>query len=442
MTQELVGAGVCLSVEGYVSYGLNQVSWASYTDRTDSSACWDDCVSTFGSAVVAADIWWGTNVDGGDWGNCYCSTECTCMQDVGDSDITLVVKEGTQLPGACDIEFLYWGSCDWPLDEEACEKKAEEFGMVYKGAGCWNDEAAGCTMDVHPPHHFWFNRHVNEWECGTVGYDCVCHVNAGTTTPSPTPGEVCKGDDDDDDGIIIEGPAVIGVIILHLCCFLCLCGLLREALNCCFGRPNVAPHSRQDCAQSEEGTPQPPGIQMVVPAVVVPMTDPTFAVKGKVVQQPPPADLFLRMRRGVEGSLSREELRGILDRTPTNLNAEHPASGGTLTTWAAEYHRDDLISLLLARGADPLKPSKVENMTALQWATATAASVTTATPDAVARREATIALLSPPATTEGGGPVVVQAIVVESYSRSPPGREDAGRQGPLERRERELFAPI
>jgi hypothetical protein len=408
MTQELVGAGWCLSVERYLTYGANQVH-GSYTDRNDSSACWDDCVYYFGSTVVAADIEWSefyySSWNGGDWGSCYCSTECVCMQDVGQT--SLVVKEGTQLPGACDINFLYWGTCDSPLDEEACEKKAEEFGMVYKGAGCWHDEAAGCTMDVEKPH-FWFNRHVNEVECGTFGYDCVCRVNAETTTPSPTPIEVCEED-------YGGGAAVVG-LILFLCCCCCLCVALKQFYASCIARPKQAVHPRQTCAQSEEGTVLPPGIQMVVPAEVVPMTDgqPTFVVKGNVVQQyqqTPPADLFLRMRRGVEGSLSREELQRILDRTPTDLNAEHPASGGTLTTWAAEYHRDDLVSLLLARGADPLKPSKVENMTALQWATATAA---TATPDAAARREATIALLSPPVTTEGGGLMVVQATVVES----------------------------
>ena len=268
---------------------------------------------------------------------------------------------------------------------------------MYKGAGCWHDEAAGCTMDVENDN-FWFNRHVNEVECGG-GNDCVCRVNAGTTTPSPTPIEVCIDDDH-----IASMDGWIWFFLILLCCCCCCC---------CLHKRYIDNARRKQAAQSEEDTVLSPGIQMVVPAEVVPMTDgqPTVVVKGNVVQQTPPADLFLRMRRGVEGSLSREELQRILDRTPTDLNAEHPASGGTLTTWAAEYHRDDLISLLLARGADPLKPSKVENMTALQWATATAA---TATPDAAARREATIALLSPPVTTEGGGLMVVQATVVES----------------------------
>ena len=109
---------------------------------------------------------------------------------------------------------------------------------------------------------------------------------------------------------------------------------------------------------------------------------------------PSDPDWFLRMDRFRVDSLSRAQLAMLLDRTPTDLNSEHPTMGGTLLTWAAEHHRDDLIGLLLERGADPLKASKVENMDALQWATATQG--------AEERRAATIALLSSNRRGRGG----------------------------------------
>ena len=70
-----------------------------------------------------------------------------------------------------------------------------------------------------------------------------------------------------------------------------------------------------------------------------------------------------------------------------DLDAPHPSFGGTLLTWAAEFHRSDLVQELLARGADPLKVS-YEGWDALQWATNTPSSNYT-----FSDRDATIALL-------------------------------------------------
>ena len=279
MTQEHVGAGWCQTSEG--GMGSNYIG-----EYTDSSACWDDCVSIYGSTVVAADYW------GDDWGDCYCSHDCLCMHDVGDDSVTLVVKEGTQVPGACDVNYLNSGSCDWPLDEAACEAKAEEFGMNYE-AGCWHGDPPGCTIDEGLPD-MWFNRHVNNVDCGTYQIECVCNnINTGgTTTPSPTPSEVCKDEH-------FDGTAVLIVLIILLCCCCTLCvGFLFALKKCqesCFSRPTQPVHPRQAYAQSEEGTAQTGMVAsgVVVPGVAVPMTDAqsTVAVKGRVVQQPPPADL-------------------------------------------------------------------------------------------------------------------------------------------------------
>ena len=58
----------------------------------------------------------------------------------------------------------------------------------------------------------------------------------------------------------------------------------------------------------------------------------------------------------------------LVDIEGVDLDAEHELCGGTLLTWAAEYHRADLIEVLLARGANRNKKSRAEQMTALVWA--------------------------------------------------------------------------
>lgn len=72
-----------------------------------------------------------------------------------------------------------------------------------------------------------------------------------------------------------------------------------------------------------------------------------------------------------------------------DLDAESSA-GGTLLTWAAEYHRVDIVEALLAAGADIRKKDSSNNLTALEWATNSSYPVEYAP----ANRNATIAVLS------------------------------------------------
>ena len=62
-----------------------------------------------------------------------------------------------------------------------------------------------------------------------------------------------------------------------------------------------------------------------------------------------------------------------IDKEGMDLDKESDVSGGTLLTWAAEFHRSDICRVLLERNADPLKKSRVEKMNALEWATRTPA---------------------------------------------------------------------
>jgi O-acetyl-ADP-ribose deacetylase (regulator of RNase III) len=99
--------------------------------------------------------------------------------------------------------------------------------------------------------------------------------------------------------------------------------------------------------------------------------------------QAPPEGLYVK-----SSSLAQEAyMKKLGDPKMIDLDAPHPSFGGTLLTWAAEFHRSDLVQELLARGADPLKVS-YEGWDALQWATNTPSSNYT-----FSDRDATIALL-------------------------------------------------
>merc|ERR1712232_1323972 len=80
----------------------------------------------------------------------------------------------------------------------------------------------------------------------------------------------------------------------------------------------------------------------------------------------------------------QEAIKGGLD-----LDMES-AAGGTLLTWAAEYHRVDIVEALLAAGADIRKKDSSNNLTTLEWATNSSYPVEYAP----ANRNATIAVLS------------------------------------------------
>ena len=67
-----------------------------------------------------------------------------------------------------------------------------------------------------------------------------------------------------------------------------------------------------------------------------------------------------------------DDLRAMLAQSLIDLNAEHPTKRGTLLTWAAEYHREDIVKFLLEQGADP-EMSGGTLMTPRGWAESTPA---------------------------------------------------------------------
>jgi hypothetical protein len=98
----------------------------------------------------------------------------------------------------------------------------------------------------------------------------------------------------------------------------------------------------------------------------------------------PPQTMFVRLR-----DMSMADFETNIGGGGVDLDAEFEASGGTLLTWAAEYHRADMVEVLLARRADKEKKSSMEQMTPLEWATRTPALR-----GKEAQRDATIAALS------------------------------------------------
>ena len=107
---------------------------------------------------------------------------------------------------------------------------------------------------------------------------------------------------------------------------------------------------------------------------------------------PPPQEMYAGLRNMSKGGFL-VAIEGV------DLDAEHELCGGTLLTWAAEYHRADLIEALLARGANRNKKSRAEQMTALEWAMKTPAGKSDKRRGAE-RKAAAIAALS-----KGGAPL-------------------------------------
>ena len=85
-----------------------------------------------------------------------------------------------------------------------------------------------------------------------------------------------------------------------------------------------------------------------------------------------PPDFYERMDKTLEDCLVLDDLHTMLGRSPIDLNAEHPTKRGTLLTWAAEYHREDIVKFLLEQGADP-EISGGTLMTPREWAESTPA---------------------------------------------------------------------
>ena len=82
----------------------------------------------------------------------------------------------------------------------------------------------------------------------------------------------------------------------------------------------------------------------------------------------PDQRLYVSMR-----TIPLADFLASIDKEGMDLDKESDVSGGTLLTWAAEFHRSDICRVLLERNADPLKKSRVEKMNALEWATRTPA---------------------------------------------------------------------
>ena len=118
-----------------------------------------------------------------------------------------------------------------------------------------------------------------------------------------------------------------------------------------------------------------------------------------------PERVFLRI-----GTIALEEFLEVIDRPTIDLDAEFPRCGGTLLTWAAKSHRSDLVEMLLERGADHRKATRVDGWDALQWAVNTSVIDNAKNCD----REATIRLLKP--LLEGALEGVGAASNVGSYS--------------------------
>jgi len=119
---EYQGAGWC---HGGADDGIGNMNTAS--------ECWDACESKYSSALVAID-WWQ--------GSCYCQDACECMANVGDDDVTLLVKKDFELPEECanePEEPPYEAGCpfnnDSPIAAALREKLNLDLGDKYCGGG-------------------------------------------------------------------------------------------------------------------------------------------------------------------------------------------------------------------------------------------------------------------------------------------------------------------
>ena len=79
----------------------------------------------------------------------------------------------------------------------------------------------------------------------------------------------------------------------------------------------------------------------------------------------PPEDLFSYALQSISLKDFEAKTKG------TNLDHSSKAMGGTLLTWAAEFHRVDLCQSLLDRGADANSRDWTTDQSALGWATST-----------------------------------------------------------------------
>ena len=91
--------GTCGTVE-YKNWGM-QRGWC-YSELNDDvgtvksvGECWDKCEAEYGQSLVAIDL------DDGD--NCYCQTDCQCLDDVEEDPTYLVAtrRSITELPQEC-----------------------------------------------------------------------------------------------------------------------------------------------------------------------------------------------------------------------------------------------------------------------------------------------------------------------------------------------------
>ena len=90
-----------------------------------------------------------------------------------------------------------------------------------------------------------------------------------------------------------------------------------------------------------------------------------LAVSNMAGLPQPPEDLFSYALQSISLKDFEAKTKG------TNLDHSSKAMGGTLLTWAAEFHRVDLCQSLLDRGADANSRDWTTDQSALGWATST-----------------------------------------------------------------------
>lgn len=78
---------------------------------------------------------------------------------------------------------------------------------------------------------------------------------------------------------------------------------------------------------------------------------------------PPPIEFYQQLE-----TISLEDARAIIRRIDPKFINQEAVGGGTLLTWAAEFHRFDIIEFLLEMGANPSLEESWSDRTALRWA--------------------------------------------------------------------------
>ena len=118
--------------EGWCGGGIND----QIASVSTALECWSACASKHPSTLVAID-WWAD-----DGGECYCQDACECMEEIGDDDVTLIVKEGMDPPDECSFSYNYsYDDCSAGFAKLYCEN-----GVLYSGH-CGDSCSNDCQVD-------------------------------------------------------------------------------------------------------------------------------------------------------------------------------------------------------------------------------------------------------------------------------------------------------